>query len=142
MRKYTVTAVAGFAAGAVLGLSDRQAAPRAHALKPLKVDKKAGFGLYETTSRVEFKVGEVIATDMELSKHMLTLLEPVEDTAARERAAAASAAAAKDLAQVREKAARWDEFQAQIDEAQAKCAAFDSLPEDVRTAALASVTRK
>lgn len=142
MRKYTVLAVFGVNPGTVLGLNAEQAARRRHALKPLEVDKKTGSGTFEVLSRVEFKIGEQIATDMELTKHLASQLEPVEDTAAKAREKARAAAAAKDLAEMKEKAARWDEFQERIEDAQRKCAAFDSLPDDVRAAALANTTKK
>lgn len=70
MRTYTVIAVLGFNPGTVLGLSKEQAHRRRHLLKPL------GEGLYEVTGRVEFKVGEEIATDVELNKALATALQP------------------------------------------------------------------
>lgn len=84
MRKYTVIAVLTIQAGAVLGLTQAQAATRSHALKPLQVDKKTGAGTYEVLQPMQFKVGEQIATDMELNKQLATMLEPAEEHGALE----------------------------------------------------------
>lgn len=70
MRSYTVITALGFGPGTILGLTVAQAEPRSHALKAM------GDGRYEVTSRVEFKAGEVVATDAELSKAMATALTP------------------------------------------------------------------
>ena len=54
--------------GAVVGLTEEQAAPRAHGLRSV------GAGRYEVTRTVQFKAGEVIEYDGILPKN---LAEPV-----------------------------------------------------------------
>lgn len=142
MRKYIVSAVLTMPAGAALGLTHKQAASRKHALKPIKVDNKAQFGTYEVLAPIQFKVGEEIQTDAELNKQLATFLESEESVKARALVKDKEAAEASNLSALMEKAAKWDEFEAQVEEAQAKCLAFDSLPEDVRKAALAATAKK
>ena len=120
MRKYTVTAVLGFPAGVVLGLSDDQAARRKHALKPLAK------GVYETLAPVQFKVGETIATDAEVNKVLAASLEPEETTKAKVRDKAREEAAAKDLAETKAKAKQWDDLQPELEQLRAKAAMFDA----------------
>lgn len=75
MRKFTVTGVLSLPAGSVLGLSERQAEARRHALKTRAA------GVYEATSPVQFKAGEAIAFAGELPKALASLVEPAADKA-------------------------------------------------------------
>ncbi len=65
--RYRVTHAATIPAG-VLGLTEAQAATRAHALRAL------GHGQYEVLSPVQFKVGEHIQLDGTAAKGLLKLI--------------------------------------------------------------------
>ncbi len=69
MKKYTITGSPVRLVGGVLGLTEKQAAPRLHHLKPLK--KK---GLFEIVQPVVFKVGEVIGFDGDIPKSQAKLM--------------------------------------------------------------------
>lgn len=73
MLKHRVTGVLQLPAGTVLGLAEHQVKRRAHALKP------RGAGVYEATSPVQFKAGEVIASLGPLPKALASLVEPVAE---------------------------------------------------------------
>jgi ATPase subunit of ABC transporter with duplicated ATPase domains len=148
MRKYTATAVVSIAAGALLGLTGKQASARAHQLKPVEVDKKTGDGTYQVLSPTQFKIGEQFTTDLELNKAMAAVLEPVEVTREKERDKAKAAAATKDLAAARARIKELEDaleaaraefdtkaLDAEIEQLRAKAALYESLPEDVRVAA-------
>lgn len=128
MRKYTVIAVLTIQAGAVLGLTPKQAELRKHALKPVGKDA------YEVLSPIQFKVGEEIATDAELNKALATSLESADTTKEKARASARDKAAAKDLAELQAKADQWDAIQPALAALQATAAAFALLPEQDRVA--------
>lgn len=78
MRKYTATAVVNVAAGALLGLTAKQAADRSHVLKRVHVDAKTGDGTFEVIGPVQFKAGEQFSTDIEPGKAMRELLAPAD----------------------------------------------------------------
>lgn len=128
MRKYTVLATLAISPGMVLGLTAEQAGLRTHALKPLQVDKKAGMGAYEVTSRIEFKRGEEIYAEGELSKHLAAALESAETSQEKVAAQERAAAAAQDLADLQAKAKQFDELQPELEVLRAKAAQFDALP--------------
>lgn len=153
MQKYTVIAVLGLNPGTVVGLSHKQAAPRAHLLKPIELDEKAQMGKYEVLARVEFKVGETIYTAATLNKALATALEPEATTKEKAADKKRSEAEAKDIAALREKAKQWDEIaptladlqtnakawtdlQPELDGLQTKAALWDRLPEAVRAKAV------
>lgn len=113
MRKYTVLAVLAIQAGATLGLTGKQAAPRAHQLKPVKVDPRTGDGTYEVLERTEFKVGEAFATDAELNKQLATMVEPAD--AAKAKVKAVEKGEAKKLAELEGKAKALDELKSEFE---------------------------
>lgn len=80
MNKVTITAIATFGAGTVLGLSEAQAAPRAHALK------KIGNGRYEVQTSVQFKAGEIIELEGDLPKAMGDVFVDEKQAAAKAKA--------------------------------------------------------
>ncbi len=73
MNKYTITGSPVRLVGGVLGLTEKQAAPRLHNLKALK--KK---GLFEIVQPVVFKAGEVIGFDGDIPKSQANLMESVD----------------------------------------------------------------
>ena len=75
LTKYRATSAVIFGAGAVLGLSEDQAAARGVALAPL------GKGLYSVRHPVQFKAGEELAVDGELPKALADNLETVTKVA-------------------------------------------------------------
>ncbi len=85
MPKYSLNRSVFIEAGAVLGLTEKQAALRRHQLR------KCGDGLYETTAIVNFKAGETIAID-EAPRHCADALDEV---VAAGRSAASRAATPK-----------------------------------------------
>jgi len=93
--KYTTIAVLAIGAGAVLGLTEAQAALRKHALAPIPGRK----GWYTTTDAVQFKRGEQIHSDEVLPKGLADLVESAESAqkkgAAKAKALADAAEAAK-----------------------------------------------
>jgi hypothetical protein len=131
MRKYTVLAVLGIAPGTILGLSHDQAAPRAHALKAIDLDSKSKMGTYEVLSRVEFKAGETIYTAAELNKATASALEPVETTRDKAAEKKRAEAEAKDVALLRDKAARWDQVESTLADLTTKGKAWDDLQPDL-----------
>lgn len=70
MKARTLATIA-FGPGARLILTEGQAATRPNALR------KLGNGLYETTASVQFKAGEQIGIEGEVSKALLASLEPI-----------------------------------------------------------------
>jgi hypothetical protein len=132
MRKFTVIAALTLSAGTIVGLTAAQAKVRAHALKPVQVDKKSGMGEYQVLEPVQFKRGEQIFTDADLPKQLATYLEPEEATRARERDAKRDQADAQALAEIKAKAKAYDDLQPELEALRAKAAAYDALPEDVR----------
>lgn len=92
--RYRVTSPLTIGPGTLLGLTDAQATPRAHAL----VAK--GDGQYVTTAHLQFKAGEVVDHDGELPKSQAELAEELVDpladpalaTSKRSRKARAKAA--------------------------------------------------
>lgn len=74
LKKYTVIAAMGCTvpAGSLLGLTEKQAARRAHVLE--KVRK----GVYQATGKVSFKHGEVIGFDGDANKVLMSEVEAVE----------------------------------------------------------------
>lgn len=69
MKQIKTTAAVTFGPGAILKLSDGQAALRAGRLKILEG------GLYETLSEIQFKAGEEFGYEGTLSKAMLELVD-------------------------------------------------------------------
>jgi len=106
--RYTAIAIVTLPAGAVLGLSELQAATRKHALEP---GKKKGF--YLSTATVQFKVGEPFHYDGDLPKGLADCVEREES--ARQ--------AAKAKAEADAKAHAFDQAKANYDAALAACAA-------------------
>lgn len=88
--KYTTIAVLSLQAGVALGLTEAQAAPRAHALTPVP-DRK---GWYTTTAQVQFKVGEVFMCDDLLPKNLVCVTASVAKAPPRAKAATAEEPAA------------------------------------------------
>lgn len=72
MRKYIATAPVSFHPGAVLLLSEAQAATRGHALQSL------GDGRYAVQSPVQFKAGEEIGVAGDVPKALQAVLENPE----------------------------------------------------------------
>lgn len=93
--RYTAIAIVTLPAGAVLGLSESQAATRKHALEP---GKKKGF--YTSTATVQFKVGESFHYDGDLPKGLADSLESEESArqVAKSRAEADAKVQALDQA--------------------------------------------
>ena len=131
MKKFTVLAVLGIAPGTVLGLTKAQAAPRMHALK------QVGKDAYEVKSRIEFKVGEVIATDAELNKALASQLETEETTRSKAKSKDKDEHDAKALAELKDKGKRWDEIQGELEGLRTATALFNGLPDAVRADAVA-----
>lgn len=71
MTKYRTTGAVTFGAGAVLGLSDSQAAARVASLVAL------GKGVYRAQQPVQFKAGEELAVDGRLPKALADDLDAV-----------------------------------------------------------------
>ena len=71
--RYRVTSPLTLGPGSLLGLTEAQAAPRAHALVA------QGNGQYLTTAHLQFKAGEVIDCDGELPKGQAELAEELVD---------------------------------------------------------------
>jgi len=90
--KYVTTAPITLPEGSVLGLTEAQAAPRRHALKPS--GKK---GVYLTIAPVQFKAGETIHYDGDIPKGMADAFMSAADKAKAD--AAARDAAEKLIAQ-------------------------------------------
>lgn len=139
MRSYTVLAVLTLQAGAHVTLTAKQAGVRAHALKPVKVNSKTGDGIFQVLEPVQFKVGEVIATDIELNKALASTLEPAEEARSKAQARKQAEAEAADLQVVKDKAARWDTLQPELEALQTKAALFDRVPPDVQAAVMQKV---
>lgn len=87
--KYTTTSVLPLPAGAVLGLTEAQVAPRRHVLQPIASRK----GWYTTTAEVQFKRGEQFLFDGDLPKHMADGAETPEEEKSRKAKAKAKAEA-------------------------------------------------
>lgn len=69
--KYITTAVLSLGAGALLGLTEAQAAPRRHALAAVP-DRK---GWYTATGPVQFKIGEEVSYEGDLPKALANQLD-------------------------------------------------------------------
>lgn len=153
MRKYTTIAILSLQAGITVGLSHAQAAPRAHALKPIELNDKTKMGVYQVTAPIQFKVGETIYTDADLNKSLVSALEPEETTRQKAADRKRSDAEGKELAALRAKAKQWDDIepelpvliekakaldslQPQLEDLQTRAALWDSLPEAVRADAI------
>lgn len=93
MKQYATVSTTAFPAGAILGLTAAQVKPRVHALREIRE------GRYEALAAVQFKAGEVIGYDGELSKAMAALVIDEKEAAGqakaeqkrRDKSAAASA---------------------------------------------------
>lgn len=109
LHKYTAIAVVTIQAGALLALTAAQAADRRHAIKPVKVDKDTGDGVFEVLAPMQFKVGETIITDLELNKQLADQLETPEGKGAR-RQKAAKAGEGDDVALLKAKAEALDQL--------------------------------
>lgn len=143
MRKYTVIAPLTLQAGVVVGLASGQAQARSHVLKTIRAaDKKTGMGEYQLTESTQFKLGEVIWTDAAISKQLANALESPDETAARERAAATQKADAESLAQLRDKAAKWDAVQEELTASREFIAAIEQLPKDLLEQVKAALEKK
>jgi hypothetical protein len=77
MVQYIVKKPIVMAKGLIVELSNDQALPRLHNLKPLKGQK------YEVKKDVEFKAGEMIGFELGKTKEFLDALEPYEVRTAR-----------------------------------------------------------
>jgi pyruvate/2-oxoglutarate dehydrogenase complex dihydrolipoamide acyltransferase (E2) component len=90
MKKYSISKGVTLNPGTVLGLTDKQAASRAHALREVKK------GVFEVLSPVQFKIGEVIGYEGDLPRVIATALEDSdaksEDAGKQEKAPAAAKA--------------------------------------------------
>lgn len=88
MQGYKLTKAARFGDGDVLGLSDKQIEPRAHALEI--VNEESGGAIVKVKAPVEFKAGEIVGLD-ELPKRMADaaeLLQPESRKGKGDKAAA------------------------------------------------------
>ena len=88
MKRYQVTGRMVALHGGIIGLSKEQAAPRKHRLKDL------GNNRYQITGEVQFKQGEIIAYDADVSKALAVDLEEVERVKKSKEKAKAKATAA------------------------------------------------
>lgn len=114
MKIYEVTGTkAGFFAGAIVGLTVEQAAPRAHKLQ--FVEERDGLKVYKVVDHIEFKAGEILGVLTEVTKLQLTELDEsslkllrkkqeADKKAAKDRATAETAAAPVTLAAPKKKA--------------------------------------
>lgn len=93
--KYITLAVLSLQAGALLGLTESQAAARQTVLAPVPGRK----GWYTTTGPVQFKVGEELLHDGELPKHLADAVESPDAQQAKARAKARAKADAKAKAE-------------------------------------------
>ena len=73
MNKYEITERSARFATGKLELTDVQAKPRMHNLKPVKGE----VGVYEVVEPVEFKVGEIVGFDGEPPKSLITVTIPL-----------------------------------------------------------------
>lgn len=77
--KYIAIAVVSLPAGAVLGLTEAQVAPRKHALAPVAARK----GWFEAKAEIQFKAGEVFLYDGVMPKAMASAVEDAEKPSRR-----------------------------------------------------------
>lgn len=111
--KYTAVSVVTLPEGAVLELSEQQAAARKHALLPV------GKGRYKTSAPVQFKTGEVFGYEGELPKVIASELEPVE-TQRKRKAAAETAEAERRAADLAARRQELEQHIAALEEAHGK----------------------
>lgn len=149
MRKYTVIEALTLSSG-VIGLVHAQAEPRAPSLRPLEVDEKAKTGRYEVIAPVQFKAGEILWVDGDLTKALATRLQeaggrPLAAKPPPERADKADAGlraelkamakqldeAKAELAELRIKAKAWDDVQEELKALRAFPAEIEALPKDL-----------
>jgi cbb3-type cytochrome oxidase cytochrome c subunit len=114
---------------------------RAHALKRRQHDKKSGMGEYEVLSPIQFKIGETIYTDADLSKQMATYLEPEEVVKDKARAKAQADAEAKSLDEIKAKAKQWDDVQEELAALRLFVQEVESLPKELRDQVEATIEK-
>lgn len=136
LKRYTTTSPLNLAAGLVVGLSFAQAETRAHALDEISRDSKAKTGVFRVRSPIQFKAGEVIAVEEgSINKALAAALEGEGDTQAKAADKKRSAAADKQLAELKAKAEALDALQPELQALRDVKAAFDQLPPDVQAVA-------
>lgn len=86
MKTYVTTAIVAIAAGTIIGLDADQARARSHALKTLRPAGN-GRGVYEALTPLQFKIGETIELDAELSRAQATELIDEKEAARRAKEA-------------------------------------------------------
>jgi hypothetical protein len=136
MKRYTVTSPLTLSAGIVVGLSLAQAEPRVHALDKVSFDEKSKTGTYRVVTPVQFKPGEQISVDeASINKALVVSLDGDADAASKVADKKRTAAADKQLAEMKAKAEALDALQPELQKLRATQAAFDQLPADVQAAA-------